>query len=237
MKGVNTLIAACSISMLMAFSPSGKMKTFIDSEQQMPLAMFTCNTDYIYSFIYKFRSEIDKIADDNNVSPLLIAATIMNENECRPKYEDWKDSIGVLLGMNPSVGVGQVRISTAIELYKKYMHKTLSKRTAIRLLNNPQWSIRFIAMYYRREMEKCGLDRSALKSPNVMKDLIARYVGGNKYKTKDAQIQGYNGILQIADVRLWRALDKEVDWEMISKIRDFTSKKRATFIKRLKKRL
>ncbi len=227
----NIALAVGGVTATLAMSPSNRLDLY-ESKLVVP-KVFACKTENIYSFIYNMRDKIRAIAEENGVSSLLIAATLVNENECRPRYEDWKDEIGLFLGMNPSIGIAQVRISTAIELYKKYMHKNIGKEVAVRLLKNDEWNIRFIAMYYRREMERVGMKRGDIKSPEAFVNLVAKYVGGGKFLSNDAQIQGYNALLATSDGKLWNALGISADPIEIKKIRDFVKKKRNTLAKKL----
>ncbi len=204
------------------FGLSGSIGAYMDP----PKVTFGCLTEETYRFVSKNSVVITAASLDYNVHPALIGATILNENECRMRLYDMLDMFGVVLGTNPSIGVGQVRVETAKELYEKYMHQKISEADVVDLLKDPLWNIQFIAMFYRNEMDHSRIDADQQKNPEVIVDLITRYIGGRNNKSVDAKIAGYNGLLHITDERLWKSLGMKADLDVIDKIRNFAKSRR-----------
>ncbi|MEM4756271.1 MAG: hypothetical protein QW594_04005, partial [Candidatus Woesearchaeota archaeon] len=111
----------------------------------------------------------------------LIYTTLLYENLHRTLLDDLGEYGKLLLGDNPSLGMMQVRISTAKEL------TGLNKTNAIALLTNKKSNLALSIDYYVREMEALGYsgyeqgNESITASPQKTAELIARYLGGSSY--------------------------------------------------------
>ncbi|MGC8924116.1 MAG: hypothetical protein ACP5KJ_02915 [Candidatus Micrarchaeia archaeon] len=194
----------------------------------------SCLSGQVYSFVSENKDRIKKYASEYNVPVMLIAATIMNENECRPRYEDWLDEIGGKMNLNVSYGMAQIKIETARELYKKYFGETISREMALSVLKDTDSSIRLIALFYRNEIESMGLNVAHIEQdPSLMARLFSTYVGGRRYNSIDAEMIGYNALLHVADPRLSNALDIDYPESNRDKIRQFLNSKKSVMSRNL----
>jgi hypothetical protein len=187
-----------------------------------------CQSDQSYNFISNNKDKIKKYAKEYNVPVMLIAATIINENECRPRYEDWCDELGKGLNLNVSYGMAQIKLDTARELYKKYFGESITRERAASLLTNTDESIKLIALFYKNEIEHMGIkDPERIEQdPYILARLFSIYVGGRKYSSEDAEIAGYNALLHTADPRLSKALNIDYQESNRDKIMQFINKNR-----------
>lgn len=158
------------------------------------------NTGLVECFIREHRDRILATASEYGVPPELIVATIKSENIGRQKLEDWKDEIGDFLGLDVSLGVGQVKVSTATSLERRFLGGTYGLDSVKGNLRNPDWNIDYIAMFYASEMKNLRIvdPDILLRDPRNLAELAARYVGGRKHGG-EAGTAAFSTLLYLAD--------------------------------------
>ncbi|MFA4905866.1 MAG: DUF3892 domain-containing protein [Candidatus Margulisiibacteriota bacterium] len=72
----------------------------------------------IKAHIRKYRDIIIKAAHEQKIDPIILGAILIDEY-CRAGYDDWLDWLGALGLKDTSVGVAQIKLSTAREIIKK----------------------------------------------------------------------------------------------------------------------
>jgi len=115
-------IAAAGIFGIAQFNDSTQLNRYI-SKKVDDIGMSRMVDDGVpyrnvlaYKFLEENKQRIIDYSKKFNVPVDLIAATLCSENAERKKYQDLADVVGKFLGMNVSLGGGQVRISTAAYL-------------------------------------------------------------------------------------------------------------------------
>ncbi|KAF0134597.1 MAG: hypothetical protein FD145_615 [Candidatus Saganbacteria bacterium] len=84
----------------------------------------------IESHLKKHRSIILKAAQEQKIDPFLLGAILIDEY-CRMGWDDWLDWLGALNIKNTSVGIAQIKLSTAREIIlKQYYNPAPGKITA-----------------------------------------------------------------------------------------------------------
>ena len=124
----------------------------------------------------------------------------MAQNHDRPRYEDWKDNIALMLNLNnPSLGPGQVKAATAAGLDKMF-HPGLERgrREFEEILTDPERNVKYVAMTYRDlldEQNRLPLTKSdslfnadsALNNPHLLAVAASEYQRGpSKKQLKEA---------------------------------------------------
>lgn len=149
------------------------------------------------AFIEKYKDEIIESANKYNVPVDLIAATVYSENCARKRIEDLKDVVGKYLGLDVSLGAGQVNTSTAafldglVENSKEF--KGLDKKTKKSLkkkLETPEENIEYIAKYLsflinRKNRFKGMSFEEIMSNPQYLGVIGTEYVLGPSEKPID----------------------------------------------------
>ena len=130
----------------------------------------------IREHLEKYKKHILEAAREQKIDPFLLGAILIDEY-CRLGWDDWLDWLGALDIKDTSVGIAQIKLSTAREIIKKrYYNPAPGKITYQSLsvqiwlyLNQPKHSIQFSAAAIRLSIEywrKKKIDIS--KQPRVM---------------------------------------------------------------------
>ncbi|MGV8177080.1 MAG: hypothetical protein ACP5NX_04730 [Candidatus Bilamarchaeaceae archaeon] len=155
-------------------------------------------------YISSKKGRISEVAGKYGLPPELLASTLLNENRGRERFQDWGDEINLLLGRNPSIGVCQVRVATAMENWKMASGVPISEKDAIRRLKDPDDCLLFMAMFFRGQLDRMWRDsgyfpKGTMIDPDVFVELVARYTGGPAYKSAEAWLAGVNALAQLSD--------------------------------------
>ena len=147
-KGLVGLVVGAS---LLAYSlnnmPSNNLPRYLPNQATIAQS----NPDYYgIQFVKRYKQDIVKYAKQYGVPPEMIVAALLSENYQRPKLEDIKDIIGTsiigrLINLNPSVGPGQINVSTASGLYKELGIEGQSREQIEKALLDPSTNIMLIA--------------------------------------------------------------------------------------------
>ncbi|MBI5391646.1 hypothetical protein HZB00_01455 [Candidatus Woesearchaeota archaeon] len=161
-------------------------------------------------FISEHEDAIQSAANNYGVPAELIAATLKTENVGRRKYEDFKDILGTFLGKDVSLGVGQVKISTAQRLEVVSSGKWLSRDEIVTALNDPATNIGYIAQFYAAEMRDLAVhEKDLLLHPDRIVELASRYVRGRKHTSPLDQMIGMNTLLYLTDPSILHKFGRE----------------------------
>jgi hypothetical protein len=153
-------------------------------------------------FLEQYSPEILAAAKKYDVSPVLIDAAIVEENDGRPLTEDWKDdialawnrTIGHVVGytIDASLGIGQVKMSTAQFLDSTYHRKPKTGYELEEALQNPAQSIEYIAMnlgYLTERDNRQPPSGNILDDPHLVAVIGTEYVRGpTKTSLEEAEI-------------------------------------------------
>ena len=124
--------------------------------------------DASLAFVRQYRETITAAAREYEIPPEFVASLILTENQDRSYFEDMKDVLGVAFRRNVSIDVGQIRISTAMELegivYTQERFEEHYDRI-VKQLQQPDESITLMAQYSRR------LANRRLNSPSAQRIL------------------------------------------------------------------
>ena len=112
----------------------------------------TKTDDDINGHLERYKSAIIKAAREQKVDPNLLGAILIDEY-CRMGWDDWLDWLGALNIKDTSIGIAQIKLSTAREILKKQYYnpapgKITSKSPPAQIwlyLNQPEHSIYFSA--------------------------------------------------------------------------------------------
>lgn len=158
--------------------------------------------DRVTSFLTLQQDSLEAAAQKYDLPVDLIAAILYQENDCRPKLQDWKDDALGELRINHSRGVGQVRISTAMRL-DGIDFETASREDFDRyllVLDTVDDNIEYIAReldYIRNQTPRTsGLGVKALLSDTETLDVIASQYRSGLHMQPDKNSYGRN-ILEI----------------------------------------
>lgn len=153
-------------------------------------------------FLTQYSPEILTAAKKYDVSPVLIDAAIVQENESRTLKEDWGDdialgwnrTIGSLIGytIDASLGVGQVNMTTAQFLDSKYNRPSKTREELEEALRDPAQNIEYVAMnlaYLTHRNNRQPLSGNILDNPHLVAVIGTEYVRGpTKTPLENAEI-------------------------------------------------
>src|SRR3989338_5108788 len=156
----------------------------------------------------QYSPEILAAAEKYDVSPVLIDAVFVEENDDRPVKEDWKDdialawnkSLGSLMGytIDASLGVGQVNMSTAQFLDTKYKRPSKTREELEEALQDPVQNIDYVAMnlaYLTHRKNRQPVSGNILDDPHLVAVIGTEYVRGPKgTPLEEAEISKEGGI-------------------------------------------
>jgi hypothetical protein len=142
----------------------------------------TKTTENIHKYLAKYRSVILEAAKKQRIDPVLLGAILIDEY-CRMGWDDWLDWLSALNVKNTSIGVAQVKLSTAREILRKQYYnpadgKLTPASSSIQMwfyLNQPEYSIWFAAAAVRLSIDywkKRKIDIS--RQPRVLAYLYSR---------------------------------------------------------------
>ena len=109
-----------------------------------------------YNTIIKYENRINSVASTLGINPHLIATVLFREIT----MSGWDDLYVVetgaaTIGVDTSIGIGQVKVSTATEAYDRWMYHllgdaynghNLSVTQFVKMLNDPKENIRFVGI-------------------------------------------------------------------------------------------
>lgn len=180
----------CIASAIMTYmiSPSRNVTRYLE-DKNVPFELVR-SQETVDIFIDKYKNEINESAKKYNLPPELIAATIKGENCNMHANQDFKDYFGTAIGLDTSLGVGQIKISTAQELDGKKYDRT----ETIERLHDPKLNIEYIAKFYDAQLNELDVKlnnrKNILRNPELVHKLGRTYVGGANSKTEEADIAG-----------------------------------------------
>ncbi len=176
------------------------------------------NSDYNYGiynpFIDQYAGVIVAAARMYGVPPEYIAGTIVSENHFRNKREDIKDAIGLLWDnsalarfgtLDPSLGVGQVKVSTAQFLDDTFNRGHLSYHETELALEDPERNIYYMAMMLSSLMHRPNrelIGNMSVFDPHYAAIIGSEYVmGPTSSLLEDAEPsgEGYSFALELAN--------------------------------------
>ncbi len=192
-------IGVASALSLSTLQPSNNLTRHI---QENPRILSRVDENITKKFISRYKGEILSAALRHNVPPELIAATLENENLNRVLLDDLTDLIGTYIGKDVSLGVGQIRISTARNLHKQH-GEDLTRVELVDRLNDSLKNIEEIAMFYEAEMQSMGIrnPNEVIYNPERIVDLASRYVGGIK-PSQEARIAALGTLISLSSPRI-----------------------------------
>lgn len=120
----------------------------------------TKTNEAIKNHINKFKDAILKAANEQKIDPFLLGAILIDEY-CRMGWDDWADWLGALGMRDTSVGIAQIKLSTAREIIRKGYYnpapgKINNKSHPAQIwsyLNSPERSVYFCAAAIRLSIE------------------------------------------------------------------------------------
>ncbi|OGC19746.1 hypothetical protein A2282_08955 [candidate division WOR-1 bacterium RIFOXYA12_FULL_36_13] len=135
----------------------------------------------IIKYLAKYKKHILSAAKDLKVDTYLLGAILIDEDLRREWQDDWFDRLGQL-GIDFSVGIAQIKVSTAKDLIKRGFYNpnpkddklsALPTRELYKYLNDPKYSIYFAAAKIRQIKNDFSL-RYNLNRLEVVADLYSR---------------------------------------------------------------
>ncbi|OGC21944.1 hypothetical protein A2310_04005 [candidate division WOR-1 bacterium RIFOXYB2_FULL_37_13] len=127
-------------------------KNFITIKDDKGDFVSTKTDNDIKNHLKKYKGVIFKAAREQKIDPFLLGAILIDEY-CRMGWDDWLDWLGALNIKDTSVGIAQIKLSTAREILKKcyynpapgqITHQSPSMQIWL-YLNRPEHSIQFSA--------------------------------------------------------------------------------------------
>ena len=120
----------------------------------------TKTPDDIEKHLKKYRTVVLNAAKEQKIDPFLLGAILIDEF-CRMGWDDWLDWLGALNIKDTSVGIAQIKLSTAREIIRKQYYnpapgKITTKSTPMQIwwyLNQPECSIQFSAAAVKLSIE------------------------------------------------------------------------------------
>jgi len=203
--GILTLIGLGSIAVtILGEANSKQLASYTNKCQARNNVSYLSNTGLVNCFVENSAKLIRDTAAKWDLPPELIAGTILGENEGRHRYQEWKDGFGSAIGLNTTLGICQVSITTAQELDQKFGGYKYSRAKTIERLLDPKTNLDYVARYYIREAEHLGkiLSRDSVHDPELMSELGSRFNGGRGYKSDLANLYGPNLVGTLLDDRL-----------------------------------
>lgn len=197
----------CLASAIMTYiiSPSRNITRYLE-DRNVPFELIR-SEETIDKFIDKYKEQIKASSRKYNLPPELIAATLKSENVGRMHYEDLKDSIGTLFGLDTSLGAGQIKISTAQNIEED----RFGRRETIDNLLAPEKNINYIARFYSKEMHSMNIKGNVLYEPAIIAELGARYTGGSFHKSELAKMAGLNILAYLLDATTFRPFESKME--------------------------
>ncbi len=136
----------------------------------------TKTSDDIETHLKKHKNIILTASKKQNIDPLLLSAILIDEY-CRMGWDDWLDWLGALNVKDTSVGIAQIKLSTAREILKKRYYNPVPGKITYQsppaqiwlCLNQPEHSIQFSAAAVRLSIDywrKKKIDIS--KQPRIL---------------------------------------------------------------------
>lgn len=186
-----------------SIQPSDNISRYLRS----PIGICLNMPDYAArEFVRQYRKEIIDYAKRYNMPPEMSVAIFLSENYDRKKVEDWKDwlaagktakvwdtlfarfgkVISKRLGpTDPSLGPGQVKVSTAIKLDEKFGEARKNRDELESLLQNPSVNIEYVTknlseLTYRKNRLGSGSQRDILNNPHLIAIVGSEHVIGGK---------------------------------------------------------
>lgn len=165
-------------------SPSDNLEKYLREKPQETAPTWN-NADTIppdaREFIKEYAPAILAAGEKYDVPPEFIAGAIVHENAGRIKLDDLKDA----LAFDPSLGPGQITVSTALAVGPHYGIKKKKEDLVLLLKDNPVENIDYIAMTFadrihrpnRISRDENGLDIPLLSHPYLISVLATEYVG------------------------------------------------------------
>ena len=142
----------------------------------------------IPEFCYQYKDNIIQYSREYNIPPEIIVGILFLENEKRTRYEDWKDFLGAsiigrFLRSDPSLGPGQINISTAADLDKRLRNPTISREQIKQALQDPDHNLKYIAkmgsyLIHRENRLPARSLENILGNPHLIAVFGTEYVRG-----------------------------------------------------------
>ena len=196
----------------------------------------------ITSFIDQYHDTIVEASKAYSVPVELIVTVICNENEGRSLFEDMKDRIGTPLGLDTSLGVGQVKQSTARRLYGK-LDTLMNDSDLQRALLDPSMNLHILTKHLQQLMKGRGVIYAQAMTPEDFARIFGAYVGGEQnLHSEDIAPQGLNALLIASDFPFRRyftgeELSEQIDPAMLlSFVRGYATENQESLAKRLSSR-
>lgn len=151
----------------------------------------TKTDDDIKSHLERHKSVIIKAARQQKVDPFLLGAILIDEY-CRMGWDDWLDWLGALNIKDTSIGIAQIKLSTAREILKKHYYNPAPNKITYQsspaqiwlYLNRPEHSIHFSAAVIRLSIDYWQKKKIAIsKRPRILAYL---YSSGHTKNIKGA---------------------------------------------------
>ncbi len=140
------------------------------------------------AFAEQYKPELVAASRAYNVPVELIIGAIVEENASRTLLEDWKDTAALRwnacvpfsLEVDPSLGIGQVNVSTAEYLGEKYWHQNTEEVSIEKELLDPKESIDYITMTLADIMHRPNraTEGHIFDNPHLVSIIGTEYVRG-----------------------------------------------------------
>ena len=140
------------------------------------------------AFAEQYKPELVAASKAYNVPVEMIVGAIVEENASRTLLEDWKDKVALTWNacvpfsfeVDPSLGIGQVNVSTAAYLGEKYWHQDTERVSIEQDLLNPKESIDYIAMTLADIMHRSNrtTEGHIFDNPHLVSIIGTEYVRG-----------------------------------------------------------
>lgn len=140
------------------------------------------------AFAEQYKPELVAASKTYNVPVELIIGAIVEENAKRTVFEDWKDTaaltwnacVPLSLEVDPSLGIGQVNVSTAGYLGEKYWHQNTEEVSIETELLNPRETIPYITMAVADIMHRPNraTEGHVFDNPHLVSIIGTEYVRG-----------------------------------------------------------
>jgi hypothetical protein len=146
---------------------------------------------FVAQYSPAFVTAIDAVPDPIPVE--LLIARVFDENEMRSIKHDWQDSIALCINnffydmgleghaIDASLGPGQVNISTAQMLDRKYLGNSFSSKDTTDRLLDPVTNIGYVTQYTHHLLYRDNRIGETLHPDDVLKDPHLLAVIGNEY--------------------------------------------------------
>lgn len=172
----------------------------------------------LYFFFQQYKDDLIRLGDQYNVAPELVMGFVVEENKTRPLCQDIFDRVVSLPGIynirDPSLGIGQINLSTARLLESYFGRESHSDRETITALEQDALvNLEYITMNVRHLQDTLPPPEttSPFEDPTYLNKLGTGYVyGHNSPHIATGSPEGAMYVLAVSNIPSITILGEEV---------------------------